>query len=244
LHEEFPRLSYDVTIKIEHLVRHARHLEILRETGCLFVTSAVEAVDDTILERLDKRHTRADLESVLSSFRAARLTLSPTFVAFTPWTTADGYVDLLDTIHRLGLVEAVAPVQYAIRLLIPAGSRLLELGEVRDLVEEFDSAALVFPWCHPDPAVDELQREVMAVVAAVAPDADRAGVFARVRELAYARTGRVPPVIEPATAGGSRDVPRLSEPWYCCAEPTEGQLSSCLGSAAPNPPAFTDTAGC
>ena len=145
LHEEFPRLSYDVTIKIEHLVRHARHLDTLRETGCMFVTSAVEAVDDTILERLDKRHTRADLESVVSSFRAARLTLSPTFVAFTPWTTTDGYVELLDTIHRLGLVEAVAPVQYAIRLLIPAGSRLLELDDIRDLVEEFDSAALVFP---------------------------------------------------------------------------------------------------
>jgi radical SAM superfamily enzyme YgiQ (UPF0313 family) len=244
LHEEFPWLSYDVTIKIEHLVTHARHLETLRETGCMFVTSAVEAVDDTILERLDKHHTRADLESVVSSFRAARLTLSPTFVAFTPWTTTDGYVDLLDTIHRLGLAEAVAPVQYAIRLLIPAGSRLLELDEIRDLVEEFDSAALVFPWCHPDPALDELQREVMAVVTSAAPGDDRAGVFARIRELAYARAGRAAPVIAPGPAGGSGDVPRLSEPWYCCAEPTEGQLSSCLGSAAPHLPAFTDTAGC
>jgi len=244
LHEEFPRLSYDVTIKIEHLVRHARHLETLRETGCMFVTSAVEAVDDTILQRLDKRHTRADLEFVIGSFRAARLTLSPTFVAFTPWTTTQGYVELLDTVHRLGLVEAVAPVQYAIRLLIPAGSRLLELDEIRDLVEEFDSAALVFPWCHPDPALDELQREIMAVVTAAAPGDDRAGVFARIRELAYARAGRAAPVIAPGPARANGDVPRLSEPWYCCAEPTEGQLSSCLGSAVPRPPAFTDTAGC
>lgn len=244
LHEEFPRLSYDVTIKIEHLVTHARHLETLRETGCMFVTSAVEAVDDTILQRLDKRHTRGDLESVIGSFRAARLTLSPTFVAFTPWTTTDGYVELLDTVQRLGLVEAVAPVQYAIRLLIPAGSRLLDLDEIRDLVEEFDSAALVFPWCHPDPALDELQREVMAVVTAAAPGDDRAAVFARIRELAYARAGRTARVIAPGPAGANEDVPRLSEPWYCCAEPTEGQLSSCLGSAVPHPPAFTDSAGC
>lgn len=234
LHEEFPWLSYDVTIKIEHLVRHAGHLGTLRETGCSFVTSAVEAVDDTILGRLDKRHTRADLESVVSSFRAARLTLTPTFVAFTPWTTTDGYVELLDTIYRLGLVEAVAPVQYAIRLLIPAGSRLLELDEIRDLVGAFDSAALVFPWCHPDPALDELQREVMAVVTAAVPGGDRAGVFARVRELAYARAGRAAPAIEPGPAAGG-DVPRLSEPWYCCAEPTEDQLSSCHGPAAPHP---------
>jgi hypothetical protein len=221
-----------VTIKIEHLVKEARHLPTLRETGCMFVTSAVEAVDDTILERLDKRHTRADLESVVRSFRAAGLILSPTFVAFTPWTTTDGYVELLDAIYHLGFVEAVAPVQYAIRLLIPAGSRLLELDEIRDLVGEFDPAALVFPWCHPDPAVDELQREVMAVVAAAAPGDDRAEIFARIRELACARAGRLVPGTELGAADGGRSVPRLSEPWYCCAEPTEGQLSSCLGSAA------------
>jgi len=84
----------------------------------------------------------------------------------------------------------------------------------------------------------------MAVVAADAPGDDRAGIFACIRELACARAGRTVPVIERGTAGGGRNVPRLSEPWYCCAEPTEGQLSSCLGSAAPHPPAFTDTAGC
>jgi hypothetical protein len=118
-------------------------------------------------------------------------------------------------------------VQYAIRLLTPAGSRLLELEEVRDLVGDFDAAALVFPWSHPDPAVDELQREVMALVAAVAPGDDRAEVFARIRELAYARAGRAAAAIEPGAACGCEDVPRLSEPWYCCAEPIESQLSSC-----------------
>ena len=72
------------------------------------------------------------------------------------------------------------------------------------------------------------------MVTAAAPGDDRAGVFARLRELAYARAGRAAPAIEPGPAGGG-DVPRLSEPWYCCAEPTEGQLSSCRGSAAPHP---------
>ncbi len=51
--------------------------------------------------------------------RDADLTLSPTFVAFTPWTTTTGYVDLLDTVDELGLVESVAPVQYAIRCRYP-----------------------------------------------------------------------------------------------------------------------------
>ncbi len=68
LHREFPRLSYDVTIKIEHLLQHAQYLPRLRETGCLFVTSAVEAVDDHILEQLDKDHTRADFLRVIEMF--------------------------------------------------------------------------------------------------------------------------------------------------------------------------------
>ena len=114
LHQEFPSLSYDAIIKVEHLVRYAHHIPTLKETGCLFVTTAVEAVDDAILERLDKRHTRADVQRVVAIMRDADLTLSPTFVAFSPWTTTTGYVDLLDTVDELGLVESVAPVQYAI----------------------------------------------------------------------------------------------------------------------------------
>ena len=40
----FPGVSYDVTIKVEHLRRHADRLPLLRDTGCAFVTSAVESV--------------------------------------------------------------------------------------------------------------------------------------------------------------------------------------------------------
>ncbi|MGA2098165.1 MAG: CUAEP/CCAEP-tail radical SAM protein, partial [Candidatus Acidiferrum sp.] len=40
-HREFPRVTYDVTIKIEHLKKYETHLLTLKETGCLFVISAV-----------------------------------------------------------------------------------------------------------------------------------------------------------------------------------------------------------
>ena len=59
LHREWPRLSYDVTIKMEHLLRHRDLLPVLRRTGCLFVTSAVESFDDAVLERLAKGHTQS-----------------------------------------------------------------------------------------------------------------------------------------------------------------------------------------
>jgi radical SAM superfamily enzyme YgiQ (UPF0313 family) len=46
LHREYPDLTYDVTIKVEHLLRYSEHLPILRDTGCNLITSAVEPVDD------------------------------------------------------------------------------------------------------------------------------------------------------------------------------------------------------
>ena len=152
MHSEFPDLSYDVTIKIEHLRKHDALLPTLRDTGCLFVISAVESVDDRVLEKFDKGHTRADFLAVAARFRELGMTLLPTFVPFTPWTTLEGYIDLLSVIAREDLRENVAPIQLAIRLLIPAGSRLLDLPEVRGMVGPFDSAALVFPWKHEDRA--------------------------------------------------------------------------------------------
>ena len=146
LHREFPRLTYDVTIKIEHLLKHRDCLPKLRDTGCLFVTSAVESVDDAVLEKLEKHHTRADFLAAVELFREIGLTLQPTFVPFTPWTTLEGYRDLLALLRKNDLIGNVAPIQLAIRLLIPAGSRLLELEDVRELVGPFDEAALVYRW--------------------------------------------------------------------------------------------------
>ncbi len=71
VHAEFPDLSYDVTIKIEHLLAHADRLPELTATGCAFVTSAVESVDDDILERLAKGHTLADFERAVALCRDA-----------------------------------------------------------------------------------------------------------------------------------------------------------------------------
>ncbi|PYU33413.1 MAG: radical SAM protein, partial [Acidobacteria bacterium] len=218
LHREHPRLTYDVTIKIEHLLQHARHISTLRETGCLFVTSAVESLDDAILERLDKGHTRADFLAVVELFRQAGLVLQPTFVPFTPWTTLESYCDLLDVLSEERLIENVAPIQLAIRLLIPAGSRLLELAEVREMVGPFDPAALVYPWRHPDPRVDALCEEVQELVRV----GDKLG---RSRAQSFTRIWRAASTAASA-AGVSKQrpepvlvsraaIPYLNEPWYC-----------------------------
>lgn len=214
LHHEFPDLTYDVTIKVEHLLRHAAALPILRDTGCLFVTSAVEAVDDTILQIFDKRHTRADFVRAVELLREVGLTLNPTFVTFTPWTTRAAYCDLLEQIAALDLIDQVAPIQYAIRLLIPAGSRLLELPDVQALVGSYDAAALCYPWAHPDPAMDRLYAEVRQIVQA--PNrAPRAAIFAEVWKAATHTTPSRSGVAAARAAVPRAPIPSMSEPWYC-----------------------------
>ena len=87
LHSEFPALTYDATIKVEHIIKLQRVLPVLKETGCLFVISAVEAVDDVVLGHLDKNHTNADFDRAVALLRDVGISFAPTFVAFTPWTT-------------------------------------------------------------------------------------------------------------------------------------------------------------
>ena len=212
VHAAYPALTYDVTIKVEHLRRHRRLLPRLTATGCAFVTSAVESLDDQVLALFDKGHTRADFVEVLTLCRDAGVTLVPTFVAFHPWLTLETYCDLLDTIARLDLVDHVAPIQLAIRLLIPEGSRLLALDEIRPLVHRFDPATLTYRWTHPDPRVDALQREVSSIVG-TRLTADRRALFAEISALAHDRAGLERPSARPARQRAT--VPYLNEPWYC-----------------------------
>ncbi|MDX1514483.1 MAG: CUAEP/CCAEP-tail radical SAM protein, partial [Gammaproteobacteria bacterium] len=188
LHDEFPQLSYDATIKIEHVLRYRSLFPELAATGCLFVTTAAESVDDEILARLDKGHTRADFFKAVRLLCEAGIGVAPTFVPFTPWTTVGGYVELLESLIELKLVQSVPPVQLAIRLLVPRGSYLFRLPGFEDLVGPFDEAALGYPWTHEDPAVDELQRDVQGLVERVeSAGQSRRQAFESVYRLACAR---------------------------------------------------------
>ncbi|HEX8029058.1 MAG TPA: radical SAM protein, partial [Vicinamibacterales bacterium] len=204
LHREFPDVTYDVIIKVEHLLAHRELLPELSSTGCLFVTSAVESVDDEVLARLEKGHTRADFVTAAGLCRAAGVTLVPTFVAFTPWTTIDGYVDLLRVVAGLDLVANVAPVQWGIRLLVTWESRLLELPDIKAAVGAFDPKTLTYPWRHQDPRVDLLQQQVMALAGARV-QRSREEIFETIGELAHVN------LVLPSRAA----IPYMNEPWYC-----------------------------
>jgi radical SAM superfamily enzyme YgiQ (UPF0313 family) len=225
VHTEFPDLTYDATIKIQHLIDHAELLPVLKASGCLFITAAVESVDDRVLALLAKNHTNSDFARAVALTRAAGIALAPTFVAFTPWTTLEGYIALLERLLELDLVESVPPIQLAICLLLPQGSLLLERPELLAHIGAFDPKLLGYPWKNPDARVDRLQTGVQELVAqAETQNLSRREIFARIWRLAHDALG----IEAPAQTDTGRDapIPRLSEPWYCCAEPTHQQLQS------------------
>jgi hypothetical protein len=238
LHAAHPGVSFDVTVKIEHVLRHRELFKELGELGCAFVVSAVESLADRVLTELDKGHTRADVVEALGITREAGIPLRPSLVPFSPWATLDDYVELVDFVFHEQLTEQVDPIQLSIRLLVPPGSALLwprdrgrlpagsgekVAAELPAWVDGFDAEALGYRWTHPDPRMDALQREVSrAVEKGAARGADNRETLAAIRTLAYAAVGREPRPLPPAP--GLVFVPRLTESWFCCAEPSAEQF--------------------
>lgn len=215
LHRRWPAVTFDVTIKVSHLLQRRRELAELAALGCAFVVSAVESLDDGVLARLDKGHTRADFEQALALCRAAGLVLRPTFLPFTPWTTLEQLAELVDFVAREDLIDCVDPVQLSVRLLVPPGSLLLAPA-TRDAFGALDPAALSHTWTHADPRVDRLQQDI-ARLAADAADRKIAPpiTFARIRELVHAACGRTPPALTQLPHPPRPPAPRLTEPWFC-----------------------------
>jgi hypothetical protein len=203
LHERWPEVSFDATIKIEHLLQHRALLPELVRCGLIFITSAVETLSDRVLGELRKGHTAADVPEALRAVREAGAELRPTLLPYTPWTRLEDLPALFEFTVEHDLLEAIDPVQYTLRLLLPPGSMLLE-GAGRWL-RNFDSEAFSWRWEHEDPRVDALCRESAVAVQAGAG-------FDELRALADYATGR------PGKARASRSrrsVPRLTEPWFC-----------------------------
>ncbi|MEA1888468.1 MAG: CUAEP/CCAEP-tail radical SAM protein [Pseudomonadota bacterium] len=225
MHEEFPDLSYDAVIKIEHLIKFPEFLPFLRDSGCILVTTAVESVDEKTLEFLDKGHTAAEFEKVVSMMNEHGIALAPTFIPFTPWSTLDNYIDLLNKIAELKLIMCVNPVQLSLRLLIPSGSRILELPKEETCITDFNPASLGYTWVHKDPQLDLLQENIRHwTEKAENKGLSRLQIFNGIRRIALKAAGRKAADITEEYCGVT--VPTHSESWYCCAEPTEQQLAS------------------
>jgi radical SAM superfamily enzyme YgiQ (UPF0313 family) len=217
MHLEFPHLSFDMTTKVEHILRHRDRFPELRDSGCAFVVSAVESLSEEVLRRLEKGHGRDDVFEALRIVRGAGIELRPSFVAFTPWTRIEDYVELLDFIRSEDLIYAVDPVQLGIRLLLPPGSSLLDRVRGETWLGPMNAEALTHRWTHPDTRMESLHAQVCEVVERSAADGvDPQATFQNIEALARAAAGLTqpaPPEVSPQrrrTRG-----PRLTEDWFC-----------------------------
>jgi radical SAM superfamily enzyme YgiQ (UPF0313 family) len=213
MHAELPSMTFDFTAKVEHILERAELFPKLNRLGCVFMVSAVESLSDTVLANLEKGHTRADVARALQIVRAAGIAFRPTWVAFTPWTTLEDYLEMFDFVEEEGLIDHVDPVQFTLRLLVPPGSSLLTRQAIRPHLGVLDQAAFIHRWTHPDARMDVLQREASRSVEAAA-GADPAATFYRLKALAHATAGRAEAPV-PALAPDRRRPPRLTEAWFC-----------------------------
>jgi radical SAM superfamily enzyme YgiQ (UPF0313 family) len=216
MHAELPDLSFDFTAKVEHLLEHSALLPRFAASGCAFIVTAAESLNDAVLERLAKGHTREDLHRALDAVRDAGITLRPSWLPFTPWTTLEDYVELVDWLIAEDLVACVEPVQLAIRLLVPPGSALLGQPDIRPYLKQLDADAFTWRWEHPDPRMELLYRTVSEIVHWGNHTREPAAkTFRKVRAAAYDLAGRQPAEAL-ATHAERRPVPpRLTEPWFC-----------------------------
>lgn len=228
MHERFPNLTFDFTAKIEHLLTHRALLPEFAKRGGLFVVSAVESFSDVVLERLAKGHSKAGALEAFRVVRDAGLVVRPSLVPFTPWSTLEDYIELLEIAAREDLIDCVDPVQYTIRLLVPPGSLLQRDPAMTPYLGGLDASSFSYRWAHPDPRMDRLYRDVLRLVEdATGRDEEPVTTFLRVSAVARAaQNGTVPESVSNGPVPSHRRAPRLTEPWFCCAEPTNDQLRS------------------
>lgn len=209
----FPDLTFDLTVKVEHILGHRDLWTEVARRNVVFVVSAFETTNNHVLEVLDKGHTVADMAEATEVVRTAGIQVRPSWMPFTPLTDPGDPGAIFDFLIDLDLLTTVDPVQLSIRLLIPEGSLILD-SEMAPYVGEYDPDALTYRWRSRHPLVDDLQRGLAQI--AEAGGSDQRGtileMWSRVRPGA------------PFPVWNETRPTRLTESWFCCAEPTTQQL--------------------
>ncbi len=216
MHEAYPNLTFDFTTKVTHILKHRKHFSEFAQLGCRFVISAVESLNNTVLTILEKHHTRDDVETALDIVHGAGIALRPTWVPFTPWTTLDDYLEILQFVDTHRLIYHVDPVQYAVRLLIPPGSYLLNRPETKALSLTLDETAFSYTWVHPDARMDELHKTVNTLVENDAlAGVDTLETFYRIWTLAADIHGSRHTPLGFRSKEAHQPAPRITEAWFC-----------------------------
>ncbi len=235
-HASFPDLTFDCTAKVEHIIRHSDLWEGFAKRGLVFVVSAFETTNARVLEVLDKGHRPEDFPIAVSILRQAGVEPRPSFLPFTPWTRPEDLREILQVCSDLDLVANVDPVQFSLKLLVPKGSLLLNTDAMRARLGPYDERALSYLWEAVYPETVGLQTAVAHVVQELSAGGEAAhdlvmeavarAAFRAAPDCDVSESEFVEKVVSAADPRKVEARPRLTESWYCCAEPTSAQLQT------------------
>ena len=234
MHARFPDLTFDCTTKVEHILEHAHVWPEFADAGCLFVISAFESLNDGILERLDKGHRRR--RGRAGDHLAA------------PPRHRDAAV--LAAVHAVDHVHRRAGHPRFRRRPRPGGQR--RSGAVRHPAAAAEGVAAARVARHAAPPGGVRRGAAQLYVAGGRSGGRRAasgargagggngrrghgyrhvlfrGACGRARRCRSGRRGTCAwDVLIDAERAAAR--PRLTEAWFCCAEPTELQFAQLAG---------------
>jgi radical SAM superfamily enzyme YgiQ (UPF0313 family) len=210
-----PDLTFDCTVKVEHILRHRDVWDEFSQAGCLFVVSAFESMNDDVLELLGKGHTAEDAAIAVHILRDAGIDVRPSWLPFTPWSTRADIDAMFRFISAHDLIESTDPVQMGIRLLIPQGSLILDIEGIDRHLGEYDSDLLTYTWSADDSEMDRLAALLMSTAEDAAVSGAGVGETFIAQWLAVIEGTNLEVPDDAINQGAAAGRPKLTESWFC-----------------------------
>lgn len=220
LNEKHPSITYDSTIKVEHILKYPDYFQELKNLNMLFVISAFETTNDHVLNILQKNHSFNDLNKAVELSLENNIDIRPTWMPFSPWTEQNDLISIIKLIENYKLRETVDPIQLTIKLLVPKNSLILKRPEMKEYLLDYDPASFSYAWKYKFPNIDNIQNELFTYVLQHESENEYTQYLGLV-DILESHTNET---LLNSEKYSQRIVPKLSETWFCCAEPNKIQL--------------------
>ena len=220
LNEKFPSITYDSTIKVEHIIKYKKYFKELSSLNMVFVISAFETTNDLVLSILEKNHTSHDLNNSIEISQDFGIDIRPTWMPFSPWTELNDLSNIVKLIEKYELRETVDPIQLTIKLLIPKHSLIIKKPEINKYLGNYEKNSLSFKWEYENNDVEKLQSSLFDFILNNSELDEHKQYLGMVNIIEKCTDTK----LLTNSSYDFKNVPKLSETWFCCAEPSKIQL--------------------
>ena len=220
LNKKFPTITYDSTIKVEHIIKYKKYFKELSSLNMVFVISAFETTNDLVLSILEKNHTSNDLNTSIEISQDFGIDVRPTWMPFSPWTELNDLSNIVNLIEKYKLRETVDPIQLTIKLLIPKHSLIIKKPEINKYLGNYEKNSLSFKWDYENNDVEKLQSSLFDFILHNSELDEHKQYLGMVNIIEKFTDTEL---LKNSTYD-FKNVPKLSETWFCCAEPSKIQL--------------------